>query len=860
MILCKCKQRISLVNEISVWFGTVVCCLTVVPFCMAQPQHNFWYFGRHAGLDFSSGSPVAVYGKTYTHEGTASVSDVSGNLLFYIGSDTVTPPPPPVYDSWHIYDASHSYMQNGTGILGNTSTSQGPAIIPKPGACNKYMIFHVEGLTGGCNQNCGFFYSEVDMTLNGGLGAVTVKNISIYNPPPSPAVCEQIAITPHANGTDYWVVVHEVGNQNFRVYPVTSAGLGAVSVQTLPPVHPSSSLQITGYAKFNAAGTKLAWGGANALYLYDFNNATGTISNPQNLNLGGNAYGIEFSPNGQFLYVTDNNIGANIFQYDLTAVPISSSKVQIDPGSVYNKGAIQLAPDGKIYVGISGQNFLGVINSPNVAYPGCNYVDNGLLLHPGTTNSNAGGLPYFPASYNPLSGGFSVSSSANNILCNGGTGSASVMIAGGNPPYTYSWNPTGQTTSTATGLSQGIYTVTITDASGCSATDTVLITEPTALTTTITSTNSCGSSGSASVNVTGGVPAYTYLWSNGASVNLATGLSPGNYSVLITDANGCTNTASVTISSGNPLSATISASSSSVCSGNTATLTAGGGGSYSWNTGQTSSSISVSPTGTSSYTVVVDSSGCTDTAAITIHVMATPTAVISPNTSICSGSSVTLTAGGGGNYLWNTGATTSSIVAAPTSTGTYSVIVSAGSCSDTAVGTVVVNSNPVASISSNATITSGQTVTLTAGGGVTYSWNSGETESVLIISPTITTYYCVTVTDTNLCTDTACATIIVEPIDCSGNVFIPNAFSPNDDGMNDYFKIHYPNANCIKELYITIYDRWGEKIFESNEITFQWNGIYKSKKLNTAVFVYVLEINYKDGKQTIQKGNLSLIR
>lgn len=141
----------------------------------------------------------------------------------------------------------------------------------------------------------------------------------------------------------------------------------------------------------------------------------------------------------------------------------------------------------------------------------------------------------------------------NNVSCNGGSnGSASVNPAGGTPPYTYLWTPSGQTTQNATGLAAGVYTVTITDANGCTTTATTTITQPSALSApTIAVVDTCGmSTGSVTVNVTGGTGPYTYNWTpvngNGASLN---NLNPGTYTVTVTDANGCTTTAIGTVGS-----------------------------------------------------------------------------------------------------------------------------------------------------------------------------------------------------------------------------------------------------------------------------------------------------------------------
>jgi len=291
----------------------------------------------------------------------------------------------------------------------------------------------------------------------------------------------------------------------------------------------------------------------------------------------------------------------------------------------------------------------------------------------------------------------------------------------------------------------------------------------------------------------------------------------------------------------------------SICSGGVTTLTASGGINYSWSTGATTTSITISPSTTTTYSVIVSSGTCTDTAFSTITVTNSITAAAN-NSTICSGSTATLTATGGTNYLWNTGATTAAINVS--SAGTYSVIVSSGICSDTAYAALTVNPNPTAAVSGNVAITQGQSTTLTASGGGTYLWSNGETNPSVFVSPLTTSVYCVTVTDINNCTDTACVTIYVEPLPCK-NVFVPNAFSPNDDGENDILFVY---GNCISEMDFKIYNRWGERVFETREQNKTWDGMYRGTVLNTGVFTYFLNGTYTDGETFNVKGNITLIR
>jgi len=455
-----------------------------------------------------------------------------------------------------------------------------------------------------------------------------------------------------------------------------------------------------------------------------------------------------------------------------------------------------------------------------------------------------------------------------------GFGQQTTLCAPNDPliSYTYQWyqngNPyTGPPNATAQCITpivqQGdTFVVQVSQPSACNF-DIVYVPQPTIITLSLSSTSSCGSNGTASVTASGGTLPYTYLWNNAGTTSAITGLPPGNYSVTVTDVNGCTSTATVAVTAGTPPSAAITGGSL-ICVGQSATLTASGGGTYVWNTGATSSTITVTPAVTTTYSVTATgTNGCTATATATVTVSPPPVA-FSTNATICSGQNATLTASGGGNYSWSNGSTANPLIVSPTSTSSYSVIVSIGSCSDTANATVTVNPNPTATAWSNVTITQGQSATLSASGGGTYLWNNGMTDSVIIVSPNLTTVFCVTVTDANGCTDSECVTVLVEPIQCPGysddELFVPDAFSPNTDTKNDFLRVYYPIIDCIREFNFIIYDRWGEKVFESSNIAAAWDGTYKGKTMNTAVFVYYLKVTFITGEETVRKGNVSLIR
>lgn len=161
-------------------------------------------------------------------------------------------------------------------------------------------------------------------------------------------------------------------------------------------------------------------------------------------------------------------------------------------------------------------------------------------------------------------------------------------------------------------------------------------------------------------------------------------------------------------------------------------------------------------------------------------------------------------------------------------------------------------------LSADTTISLGGTATLTASGGTTYIWSNGGTDSSIFVAPSSSTNYCVTATNENNCTETVCVTVNVSD-DCASDIAIANAFSPNGDGQNDFVLVHCRNALCVNTFYIAIYDRWGEKVFESNDPNFKWDGSYKGKIMFTQVLDYFIRTTDVNGEEYVKKGNISLV-
>ncbi len=351
--------------------------------------------------------------------------------------------------------------------------------------------------------------------------------------------------------------------------------------------------------------------------------------------------------------------------------------------------------------------------------------------------------------------------------------------------YTYSWS-NAATTASITGVAAGTYSVTITDANGCTDSSSVTITEPASLVanSVVDSNISCNGNadGGATASATGGTAPYTYTWSNAVTTASITGIIAGTYTVTITDQNGCTNSASVTITEPAILVVASVVDSNVSCNGNAnagATASATGGTApytYSWSNSATTASITGVIAGT--YTVTItDQNGCTNTAASTITEPAALVASINLDSAItcyqAMNGGVTASAVGGTlnyNYAWSNSATTASLTGIDT--GTYTVtITDANGCTDSeTISLTQPDSIAIALTKVNVTCNGGVDgeVTSTVSGGTpnyNYSWNNAGTSANLINIAAGT--YTLTVTDQNGCTKTESA-VVNQPTPLSG--------------------------------------------------------------------------------------------
>jgi len=276
----------------------VMCILANLSTSLAQNQFKTWYFGNNAGINFNNSPPTPLTdGKVNTREGCATISDKDGNLLFST-------------DGRVAYNRKHEIMPNGKDLHGNSTSTQSAVIVQKPGSDVVYSLFTLDHTSG----TYGLLYSEVDMSLQSGLGDIgSVKNVAVTT-----NTCEKLVAVKHADNQRFWIIVHLEGNNRLLSYLLDDKGLSTTPVVTdlgSSGNYPSSSC--IGYMKCNAEGTIIASANyANKnVEIFKFNNSTGKLSDmislsPPSLQF---PYGVEFSPNGNYLYVSEARGNAVVY-------------------------------------------------------------------------------------------------------------------------------------------------------------------------------------------------------------------------------------------------------------------------------------------------------------------------------------------------------------------------------------------------------------------------------------------------------------------------------------------------------------------------------------------------------------------
>ena len=470
-----------------------------------------------------------------------------------------------------------------------------------------------------------------------------------------------------------------------------------------------------------------------------------------------------------------------------------------------------------------------------------------------------------------------------DVSCFGGNnGSIDLIVTGTAGPWTYHWSG-GQITQDISGLSAGTYQVTVSDNIGCSAVgiDFIAVAQPADLALSqVTKNVSCfgGNDGSITLTATGGTPAYVYAWSIAGSTSQINNLSIGAYSVTVTDAHNCTETLS-NMPVTQPALLTVSTQAVEVsCPGfsdGSVIATATGGTtaySYNWNPAAANANVDANvPAGVYNVTVT-DANGCTAASGSTVIELPGIVLNATAHNVLCNplhNGYILMnaqTVNPPATYQWSNGATTASIFSLYT--GNFAVtITDANNCKvDTSFTILNDSAFTLVAVPHDTAIDLGSSVDVVAviAGGTLASiiWTPSEFLSCGdCVNPTAAPvndmYYVATAVSDSGCVASDKVTITVVP---AYDIFIPNVFTPNGDGNNDFFEV-FGNKKAWKQFEVQVFNRWGEKVYESNDMNFKWDGIFRGKTAPQSVYVYQVHLVYLDNyTDKLYKGSVTLVR
>jgi len=774
-------------------------------------ENNIWYFGYYAGLDFNSGSPIALPPSAMDQgEGCASIADWKGNLLFYT-------------DGMTVWDKTHNPMSNGTGLGGSWWATQSALIVPQPDSPDEYFIFTTDGDPGYPSGPIGFHYSKVDMSLNGGLGAVVQKNVLLLPGPSS----EQVTSTKHANGRDVWVISHNrdtsyyaflVDNNGVQSTPVTSnVGImrcrqgGEMKVSPLGhqivmvPLQYEDSMEVASFD--NTTGLV-----SNAFFFMS-DTVSSSLPHP---------YGVAFSPSGQYLYLSEGN---SLYQYDLqvaTRAAIEASAVLVGANtSWYRMGSLQNGPDGKIYIAAYYRPWLSAIKFPDLPGILCQY-DSAFVTLPNIADSRLGLPAYVHVSYRFMFEQLCLGDSTHFYTTNTSAIDSVHWDFG---------DPSSGGANTATGFSvyhqftsADTFRVTMIYFQG-GASDTaqrdICIIDQTVTVNLGPDTTICWGD---SLVLKAFFPDATYLWQNGYTADSFIVQSPGTYWVKVM---GTCNTAIDTIVIDPFVTAGFSAPQG--CVGESMPFTDLSTSqdsivSWQWSFAGQGTSTQQNPVytwqtfGFKSVTLVVTTvTGCSHTIIKPVLVKPVPALSVSGDTAICIGSSAQLSSTGSGTFSWSptstlNDSTINNPVATPSVSTMYTVsLLGPNGCISTDSVTLIVV-DPVVDAGADVTMCEGEPTQLIATSPnaiAAWSWSpsiglSDPNVANPIASPTSTTTYTITLTDTLGCITSDDVTITFNPAPqvtitpdtamCDGASVQLNVQGPA--GSQYYWDVNGAGLNC----------------------------------------------------------------
>ncbi len=699
------------------------------------------------------------------------------------------------------------------------------------------------------------------LTASGG-STYTWTASSGTNPPANASV----TVTP-ATTTTYTVVT---GVGTCTASATSTVTVGAVNTVTVSPV--SATICAGQSATLTASGgTTFTWTASSG-------------ANPPN------TAAVTVSPGTTTTYTVVNGIGS------CTTSAIAT--VSVSPAV-----SLTLAPASATIC--SG-------TSANITASGAtSYTWNPVTALTPTTGANVTANPTTSTSYtvtgsNGICTNTAVASISVTTVSTSVTASAANYCIGGAPvtltasgASSYAWSPATGLSSTTGAVVTASPAVTTTNSitgttAGCTSTRTITVTVPPTSTITVVNSGTVICAGNTTTLTASGATTYTWLPTNEntASINANPG-STTTYTVGGQTASGCLAfPAVITVSVSPVITPVVTSASPTICLTETVALSVtptGGGLSYTWSPAgdiagpNNTAAVVAKPAalGHVLYTVAVSNGVCVGTATVDVEAVSCtpPAATISVSSnSICTKGCTTFTATTSGSqpmtYQWvfPGGTPPTSNLSSPQvcygSKGSYSVALvvtnAYGSSTVTAADYIQVADTPaVFNAGRDTTLNVGQTAILNANGtGLNYYWYPNVNNSIAcptcsntVAQPTVTTKYYVEVSNSANCKRRDSVLVKVDFV--CGDFFVPNAFSPNGDGLNDMVNVH---GFCIGSYNLQIFNRWGEKVFETTSMSDSWDGSFRGKNMDTGVFVYKAEGLTIDGKPFSIKGNITLIR
>lgn len=678
-----------------------------------------------------------------------------------------------------------------------------------------------------------------------------------------------ISSATNSNGGNYILTVTDAnGCTNSANVNVTVNSLPVIAV-TNPTNCVNTTINLT-----SNGGVTYSWTGPGGF--------TSSVQNP-------NIPGAQLTMSGTYVVtVTDANNCTNTANANVTVLPLPVPNIASN-SPVCAGQTLNLFGSGGATYAWSGPGYTGLAQNPTIN--NVTAAANGvytLLVSSGTCTAST----TFTVVINPVP---VFNFSGSNVLCNGqSNGTSTVNITVGTGPFNYNWSTIpSQNTQAATGLAAGTYSCTVTDANNCTSIASTQITQPAVFTVSINSATTQACTNSA-INVnaigTGGTGPYTYNWISGPSTaNYSVNeVLSGNYNYVVnaTDAFNCAASANINLTF-HP-QPTVTATSATLCAGQSTSLIASGATTYIWQPGNvTGSTYAFSGNSSVNVSVIGTANGCSNSANAAIVVNPNPNATINTSSNRgCAPSCVTFTAGGSSNitnYGWminNVGISgaQNANYCFPES-GTYTLglaVIDANGCAGIAPPVSIdVYPNPVADFNHSPIkpiINQDAYVTFTdasyGANVVSWNWYFMNTAQYTSIeqNPTFSytepgTYPVVLVVKS----DKGCIDTLVRALEVGEDfgIYVPNAFTPNDDGLNDIFQ---PKGFGVTKYELDIFDRWGQKVFSTTDFEEGWNGTMKSKNdvkygiLEEGSYSWIIKCTSVFGKSHELTGHVILMK